>query len=680
MNKWNTFIQFRNYSLRTKMILMIVAIVVGSVGIVAFLTNRSLTANLTENIGNNLAELANARSTEIGLAVQREIQGLKVLALSKTLQNAVMIASQKNPLSQNEINQLDQQWRAANEANNDADPLVASVLNNEISSELRIFREQFPQQVEVFLTDTQGVNIASTNRTSDYLQADEEWWQTAYKDGQYIGQPEFDESSKTVAMNMAVTIRQNGDGEILGVLRTTVNFTALSDSLIAGLFGQTGRTDIYLPDGQEFKLIINEDSQYEMIQEDSAPDIKALAGSTQNYMHVSLDGNTTLASKAKVALPGITGEDTKAIENLNWYVITLQDQSEALQPVSAQTRNVLLLAFGISIAAAFAAIFLAQFISGPIVRLKAIAEQVASGDLTAQAKVETSDETGALATAFNAMTSQLHDLIGSLEQRVADRTKALATSAEVSRRLATILDPRQLVNEVVNEVRTAFDYYYAQIYLLDKAGENAVLAGGTGEAGAKMVARGHLIPVGRGLVGRAAESNEPILVSDTSQDPNWLPNELLPETKAEAAIPISVGNQVLGVLDVQHSLVNGLTTDDVTLLESLAGQVAISLQNARSYEQSRKQAELESLVNVISQRIQRTTSVEDALQTAIRELGTAIGASRVKASLRSASSAISTAPVALADSPVAVIEGEEGAFDPEGTLADDQQNLPGVAK
>ncbi|MBN1452085.1 MAG: hypothetical protein JW963_13800, partial [Anaerolineales bacterium] len=72
---------------------------------------------------------------------------------------------------------------------------------------------------------------------------------------------------------------------------------------------------------------------------------------------------------------------------------------------------------------------------------------------------------------------------------------------------------------------------------------------------------------------------------------------------------------------------------DVTLLESLAGQVAISLRNARTYEESRSQAELESLVNVIGQKIQRTTSVEETLQTAIRELGTAIGASRVSASI-----------------------------------------------
>jgi GAF domain-containing protein len=135
------------------------------------------------------------------------------------------------------------------------------------------------------------------------------------------------------------------------------------------------------------------------------------------------------------------------------------------------------------------------------------------------------------------------------------------------------------------------------------------------------------------LVGRAADTNTSVLIQDVSREAGWLPNELLPETKTEAAVPISIGNQVLGVLDVQHNMVNGLTAEDVTLLESLAGQVAISLQNARSYEESRKKADLESIVNVIGQKIQRTTSIEDTLQTAIRELGSALGASRVRANL-----------------------------------------------
>ena len=256
------------------------------------------------------------------------------------------------------------------------------------------------------------------------------------------------------------------------------------------------------------------------------------------------------------------------------------------------------------------------------------ATAIAEGDLTRTAPIESNDEIGTLAVAFNTMTSQLRAALEDLEQQVTERTQALETSTEVSRQLSTILDQDQLVREVVEQLRSAFGYYHAQIYLFDESKQSLNMVGGTGNAGRTMLASGHQIEGGRGLVGRAAQTNQIVLISDVSQAVGWLPNPLLPDTKAEAAVPIAVGDEVVGVLDVQHNVAGGLRQQDADLIQAIANQVGVAIQNAQAFTRSQRQAVREAQITAISQRIQSANSIEDVLKIAVSELGQALDADR----------------------------------------------------
>ena len=278
-------------------------------------------------------------------------------------------------------------------------------------------------------------------------------------------------------------------------------------------------------------------------------------------------------------------------------------------------------------------IVIGQSIVTPITELVQMAQALGRGNRLMRAHPAT-DEIGVLAQSLNNTVGQLDQLYSNLEIQVADRTRALEVSTEVSRKLSTILDLNQLVHAVVDQLRQAFDFYHVHIYLFDDSRENLVMVGGTGEAGREMLARGHRLIPGRGLVGRAASTNEMVMSVDTTREPNWLPNPLLPDTRSEVAVPISIGDTVLGVLDVQQNVINGVTPEDANLIQSIADQVAIAIQNARAYTRAQYQAAYKQLVTDVTQKVQQAASVEEVLQVAVRELGQALNARRSSVELR----------------------------------------------
>ncbi|MCB8962435.1 MAG: GAF domain-containing protein [Ardenticatenales bacterium] len=274
-------------------------------------------------------------------------------------------------------------------------------------------------------------------------------------------------------------------------------------------------------------------------------------------------------------------------------------------------------------------LLLARGIIRPVTELQAAAARMEAGDLSSQADVRTGDEIGALATAFNSMARQLQASAASLRERIREserQNQIIQTSAEVSRQLATIVDEKELLSAVVSEVQRAFNYYHVHIYMLDKQSNKLKLAGGTGEAGQYMMARGHNLDVGQGLVGQAARDMAAVLVPDVTAAADWLANPLLPETKAETAVPILMGDELLGILDVQHNMIGGLNQSDMELLESLASQIGVALQNVRNLARSRDEAAHENLINSIGQKLDEADSVKSVMQVAVRELGHALGA------------------------------------------------------
>ncbi len=232
---------------------------------------------------------------------------------------------------------------------------------------------------------------------------------------------------------------------------------------------------------------------------------------------------------------------------------------------------------------------LSILVTQPLTKLLTAIQEIRSGGpgLATRVEIGSKDELGELSSAFNTMASQLDNLIDTLEEQVTGRTRQLETVMEISQRVAIILDLNDLLRQVVILTKETFNYYHVHIYLLDKNTELLLLAEGYGQAGAEMKSRGHNIALvaEQSLVAQAAREGRVNTVEDVRTNPNWLPNPLLPDTRSEMAVPVILGNEVVGVLDVQSEKVGGLTRDDEVALRALANQVAVAIQNAHLFKQ-----------------------------------------------------------------------------------------------
>jgi GAF domain-containing protein/HAMP domain-containing protein len=438
------------------------------------------------------------------------------------------------------------------------------------------------------------------------------WYDAAYE-------PIRDESGSLVGM-LFVGIKQE-------------NVTSLREAILQTSVGKTGYAFVLGSDGDDLgKYIISEkgqrdgenvwlvqDAQGNFTTQDIIKTAQALAPGKTEPRGYQWQNPGDPAPRWKIArlayyepwhwVIGVGAYE----DDFAAYRQTLQAGQSNLVNVAALTGLIVALVVGLL------SWSLARSISRPIGALATAATQIAAGNLNVSTNVNRQDEIGTLARAFTAMTAQLRDLIGGLEQRVAARTTELAqrseevalrsmqletlnaqlqaanqsverratqlaTSAQVARAISQVRDLDQLLTQVARVIGDAFNFYHVGIFIVDEANRFAVLHAASSEGGQHMLARGHKLAVGhQGMVGYVTQTGLPRIALDAGADAAHFNNPDLPSTRSEMTLPLQVSGRILGALDLQTTEAAAFSDEDLTVLGTLADQVAVAIDNARLF-------------------------------------------------------------------------------------------------
>lgn len=582
-NRW--WALFNNLSLRYKLSIAFFFSAMLSLSAVVFSTAAFTSRNQVRVASESLTEIAQSNALTIGNFLIREVDLLIALSNNQTLQDELIMVNAGNMGRLSELRTLDAEWREADANNDNSNPLVAQVLTHPISEELGQFQGSFTEHVEIFVTDSLGFNVASTNRTSDFEQSDEAWWQAAYDSGQgaiFIGQPAFDESANAQSIIIAIPIYERNSTNVVGILRTTIAIDRSLNTILAnGQFGDTGRVDIQLPTNE--LMVLDENQSLTIIPNDT----NALAINRSDSGTQFIEGlYNNLPYFFSVSELTSNQQDTQSvIELLEWQVVVRQERSEALIVTNDAVEFAINASLLTVLATAVIAVVLAQFLTRPLEALTTVARQIGQGQLNARANTGSHDEVGMLAQTFNETASQLQDTLGNLEEKVVQRTRDLSIAAELGQSFSQIRDLDRLLSETVSRIQDAYNLYHVQIYLLVGDGRTLVLQASSGEIGRQLLQQNHRLAVGLDSInGTSALMKEALVVTDTGESRIFRPNVLLPETRSEMAVPMLIQEQVIGILNLQSGKSDDLTQESLPVFEVIAGQLAVAIETATQFE------------------------------------------------------------------------------------------------
>jgi len=608
-------LNFKAYPLRIKLLLAFVVLALLSVGSVTFVATLAIRTALTENAARDLQTRAQAAALAVGITMDRNVDRLSTMSLNKRIQEDVAAATDSYPANeaerQTQLQANGARWASA--APQDA--LIQGILNNDLSYGLRQFGDVFQGNKELFMTDAYGSMIAATGWRPEYNYRDYGWWQAAYNGGRggfFIGQPEADPMLNDYGIRIAIPIYAPGGTRAVGVLHGIFTLTALQRALIYNSFGESGKIDLLFPQGQ----VLTSDGAFRSLSFDEFAQIKDGIG--QLLPTLTYRGAPRVSGQAVV---GVSDEQPEPyLRSTAWRTIATVDPTEALGLVEAGARAALLagiLAIGAAIFVAFA---LAQFLTRPIRRLTLAADQVQAGNLAARAPVESTDEIGALANAFNGMTARLQDTLVGLERRVAERTQELSEANQSlqsnSAYLSALSDTstglfeRQSLNDLlqatVERAGALMGAQHGFVFFQQPNDQEIEMRVGMGLYDDLIGTRAQR---GIGLAGTVWQTGKPMVIDDYQTWEGRLAGSRRDALRAVVAVPLKRGAGVGSADDVTVGVIGLAYTEqgrkfgkaETDILQRFAQLASIALDNTQLYTDAEVRVQELGALNTISQ-------------------------------------------------------------------------------
>ncbi|MHC4545133.1 MAG: ATP-binding protein [Planctomycetota bacterium] len=436
--------------IRHKLILGFVGIAL-LVGVVGYLAVYASQKTLQQSIGESSASLAVKALDLIDRNIYHSIEVFQEHSRDLGLQKTVLESNQKfEQLDNTEayINEKDKEWTSAPKG--EITPFIQELMNSKLSQKLRdkleFYEEKHGYKVfgEIYVTNKYGVVIALTGRTSDYLQADEQWYQKAVAEKVFwVGDVEYDESSDTYASDIVVNLydnEENFSGIIKAVLNIKEAINVLREAKASAKY-KTTQFKLLTKDG----MFIYSTEDFEFFENISHKLLSRLhqeSGKHLDYFIAEADK----PGEGEELFTHAHSRGYKDFQGLGWTLIIEHETKEIFAPVAKLRNTILVISLAVAMLALVLGLLISTSISRPITKLKDAASEIGKGNLDVQIEIESNDELAKLAASFNEMGRELKEYHVNLETKVKERTSELR--GEVGQRTSAQKVLEQRIKEI----------------------------------------------------------------------------------------------------------------------------------------------------------------------------------------------------------------------------------------